>query len=94
MLTLTDCGACEDYERALVALATERPTALAGAQLGKLVLDRPGAHRFKQGNRWLSAVRAVPCTLLYVEGRIKEAFTGARADELAERIGRLARLAG
>ena len=89
VLTLTYCGACQHYEREITTLAAAVPTALAGTRLGKLVLDLPGAHRFKRHNQWLPVVRAGPCTILYTNGRIAEAFTRADVAELAARLERL-----
>lgn len=84
VLARTDCGPCATYQREIEALLARG--ALGGIAIGKLVLDQPGASRFKRENAWLSGVRELPYTVLYRRGERVDAFAASRGAYLLERI--------
>jgi hypothetical protein len=84
VLTKTTCGACASYQSEI-----ERSLALGdleGASVAKLVLDRPGGHRFKRDNPWLADVNFLPYTVLYRDGQQVDAFAASKASYLLERL--------
>jgi hypothetical protein len=83
VLTRTTCPACGAYQAEVAALLAEGK--LAGIAVGTLVLDRPGAGRFKRDNPWLSGLRYLPYTVLYRQGERVDAFAASRGAYLLER---------
>lgn len=80
----SDCGHCIQYEREIVELR-ERGE-FEGVAIGKLLLDAPGAPRFKRDNPWLASLDALPHTLIFVDGKHVENFAASRASYLQERL--------
>lgn len=80
----SDCGHCERYEREILDLQAEG--GLADVAIGKLLLDAPGSPRFKKENPWLASLKALPHTLLFIEGKHVENFAASRAAYLVERL--------
>lgn len=80
----SDCGHCIRYEREIVELL-ERGE-FEGVTFGKLLLDAPGAPRFKRENPWLASLDALPHTLIFVDGKHVENFAASRAAYLQERL--------
>jgi hypothetical protein len=89
VLTLSTCGACAAYEAEL--LDRRQDGELVGVTLAKLVLDRPGATRFKRDNTWLAELEFLPHTVLYVQGTPVEEFATSHAGYLVERLAALER---
>jgi hypothetical protein len=83
VLTRTTCHACGAYRAEVAALLTQGK--LEGIAVGTLVLDRPGAGRFKRENPWLSDVRYLPYTVLYRRGERVDGFAASRGAYLLER---------
>jgi hypothetical protein len=80
----SDCGHCVSYEREILALQAEG--ALDDVAIGKLLLDAPGSPRFKKENPWLGTLKALPHTLLFVDGEHLENFAASKGTYLVERI--------
>ncbi len=83
VLTRSTCPPCGAYQAELAALLARGD--LAGLAVGTLVLDRPGAARFKRQNPWLGGLRALPYTVLYRRGQRVDAFAASRGAYLLER---------
>jgi hypothetical protein len=83
ILTRSTCHPCGAYQAEVAALLAEGK--LAGIAVGTLVLDRPGAGRFKRDNPWLSGLRYLPYTVLYRQGERVDAFAASRGAYLLER---------
>jgi hypothetical protein len=83
VLTRSTCHPCGAYRAELAALLVQGK--LAGIAVGTLVLDRPGAARFKRDNPWLSGLRYLPYTVLYRRGERVDAFAASRGAYLLER---------
>lgn len=84
VLSKSDCGHCTTYADAIVA-AQEAGT-LTDVAVGKLVLDAPGAARFKLKNPWISKLPTLPYTLVFVDGKPVDHFSTSKVDFLQERI--------
>jgi hypothetical protein len=84
ILTRTTCHACGSYQAEVAALAAQGR--LDGLAVGTLVLDRPGASRFKRDNPWLAGLRYLPFTALYRRGERIDAFAASKGAYLLERI--------
>lgn len=80
----SDCGHCTRYEQEILAAQAEG--GFADIAIGKLLLDAPGSPKFKKENPWLGSLRALPHTLLFVDGKHVENFATSKATYLAERI--------
>ena len=83
VLTRSTCHPCGAYQAELAALLARGE--LAGLAVGALVLDRPGAARFKRQNPWLGGLRSLPYTVLYRRGQRVDAFAASRGAYLLER---------
>jgi hypothetical protein len=84
VLTKTTCGACASYQLEIETLLARGD--LDGSSVAKLVLDRPGGHRFKRDNPWLASVQFLPYTVLYRDGQQVDAFAASKASYLLERL--------
>jgi hypothetical protein len=83
VLTRSTCHPCGAYQGEIAALLAQGR--LEGIAVGTLVLDRPGASRFKRDNPWLSDLRYLPYTVLYRRGERIDAFAASRGAYLLER---------
>ena len=83
LLTRTACRPCAAYQAEVAALLAQGQ--LAGIAAGTLVLDQPGASRFKRDNPWLAGLRYLPYTVLYRRGERVDAFAASRGAYLLER---------
>jgi peroxiredoxin (alkyl hydroperoxide reductase subunit C) len=86
ILTRGDCPNCAVYQAEIEAAAARGD--LAGIALAKLVLDEPGAARFKRDNPWLAGVDALPYTVLYRDGCPIDRFAASRGAYLLEQLRR------
>ena len=84
ILTRSSCRPCGAYQEELAVLLGQGE--LAGLAVGTLVLDRPGAARFKRDNPWLGGLRYLPYTVLYRRGKQVDAFAASRGAYLLERV--------
>jgi hypothetical protein len=84
VLTRSTCHPCGAYQAELAALLARGE--LAGIAVGTLLLDRPGAARFKRQNPWLGGLRYLPYTVLYRRGQRVDAFAASRGAYLLERV--------
>jgi hypothetical protein len=84
VLTRSACPSCGAYQAELAALRARGE--LAGLTFGTLVLDRPGAARFKRANPWVRNLRALPYTVLYRRGERVDGFAASRGEYLLERV--------
>jgi hypothetical protein len=84
VLTRSACPPCGAYQAELAALRARGE--LAGLAVGILVLDRPGAARFKRANPWIRDLRALPYTVLYRRGERVDGFAASRGAYLLERV--------
>lgn len=80
----SDCGHCVSYEGEI--LEAQGEGRLADVAIGKLLLDAPGAPRFKKENPWVGTLKALPHTLVFIDGEHVENFAASRAAYLEERI--------
>lgn len=80
----SDCGHCVAYEREILQLQGEG--ALDDVAIGKLLLDAPGSPRFKKENPWLGTLKALPHTLIFIDGEHVENFAASKGTYLAERL--------
>jgi hypothetical protein len=83
VITRSTCHPCGAYQAEIAALLAQGK--LAGIAVGTLVLDRPGAARFKRDNPWLAELRYLPYTVLYRQGERVDAFAASRGAYLLER---------
>ena len=83
VLTRTTCPSCEAYWAEVAALQAQGR--LRRIAVGTLVLDRPGASRFKRDNPWLAGLGYLPYTVLYRRGARVDAFATSRGAYLLER---------
>jgi hypothetical protein len=83
VLTRTTCPSCEAHQAEVAALQARGK--LRGIAVGTLVLDRPGASRFKRDNPWLAGLRYLPYTVLSRRGARVDAFAASRGAYLLER---------
>jgi hypothetical protein len=84
ILAKSTCGRCAAYEQEILKL--QHKGALEGVAMGKLVLDAPGALRFKKENPWLSCLQALPYTLLFLRRELVDHFAASRGVYLRERV--------
>lgn len=84
ILTRTACPACAAYRTEVAALLAQGK--LDGLTVGAVILDRPGASRFKHDNAWIASVPSLPYTVLYRRGERVDAFAASRGAYLLERI--------
>ncbi len=84
ILAKSTCGHCAAYEQEILAL--QRNGRLERVAVGKLVLDTPGAGRFKKENPWLSALAQLPYTLLFRKGQHVDDFAASKGSYLLERV--------
>ena len=84
ILSKSDCGSCASY----AAEIEERQETgeLADVAVGKLVLDAPGAGKFKLKNPWIGKLKTLPYTLLFVDGKPVEHFAASKASYLVEKL--------
>jgi hypothetical protein len=80
----SDCGHCVSYEREILALQEQGE--LNDVAIGKLLLDAPGSPRFKKENPWLGTLKALPHTLIFVDGEHVENFAASKGTYLVERL--------
>lgn len=80
----SDCGHCISYEKEILELQGQG--GLDGVAIGKLLLDAPGSPRFKKENPWLGTLKALPHTLIFVDGEHVENFAASKGAYLVERI--------
>jgi hypothetical protein len=83
ILTRTTCPSCEAYQAEVSALQAQGK--LQGIAVGTLVLDQPGASRFKRDNPWLAGLGYLPYTVLYRRGARVDAFAASEGAYLLER---------
>ena len=84
ILTKSNCGYCAAYQADIEALQARGD--LAGLTIGKVVLDQPGAGRFKRDNPWLARLDFLPYNLVYRRGQEVDRFAASRASYLQQRV--------
>lgn len=84
ILTRMACPPCATYRAEVAALLAQGK--LDGLTVGVVVLDRPGASRFKRDNAWIAGVPALPYTVLHRRGERVDAFAASKGAYLLERL--------
>jgi hypothetical protein len=87
VLSKSDCGHCDHYAADIEAV--QEAGGLDGVRIGKLVLDRPGAAKFKLKNAWISQLPTLPYTVVFSEGKTLGHFATSKAAYLEEKLGDL-----
>lgn len=89
VLSKSDCGHCDRYASEIEA--AQAVGRLNDVSVGKLVLDRPGAAKFKLKNAWISQLPTLPYTVVFSEGKTLGHFATSKAVYLEEKLDELAR---
>jgi hypothetical protein len=87
VLTRRDCDYCATYLAEIEAFL--RTGELIGVAVHTIVLDAPGARRFKRDNPWLLDAASLPYTVLYARGKRVEMFAASKGRSFVERHERL-----
>jgi hypothetical protein len=87
VLSKSDCGHCHTYAEEIEAgIAGGR---FGGVTIGKMILDKPGAGKFKLKNAWVSQLPTLPYTVVFVHGKTVGHFATSKASYLQERLDQL-----
>jgi thioredoxin-like negative regulator of GroEL len=87
VLSKSDCGHCHTYADELGARIAAGQ--FGGVSIGKMILDRPGAGKFKLKNAWVSQLPTLPYTVVFVDGKAIGHFATSKASYLKERLDQL-----
>lgn len=87
ILGKTDCEACKKWAAALSEFL-ETDDEFGAVRFGRLDIDTPGLVSFKRANPWISGLRDLPHTSIWVAGEKKKEFFGGGADRLSNRLRR------
>ncbi len=88
VLGRSDCEACEAYSEELEEFLAEDHQ-WGDVVFGKMTIDQPGLASFKKEASWLSEVRDLPYTVIYVEGELEKRFAGNGIERLTNRLERI-----
>jgi hypothetical protein len=87
IISKSECGHCHTYADEIQARI--KAGGLAGVNVGKLVLDKPGAARFKLKNQWVAQLPTLPYTVVFSEGKTLAHFATSKVSYLEERLEQL-----